>query len=566
MSELTPKQQRLLEKAEKFSTSKEFASAESFLNLEDKVDTIAQNVDTKLNSLSEELKKKLESELVLEIDKEELKGDKGDQGEKGDKGDKGDKGEKGDTTIVEKVIEKTEVIIKERPIELVREIRIKELPDEISRKIRNLENEGKGIKANAAEIKTLQNRTQLLNQIVSSRQSSGGSQNLQQVTDEGSTTTNTITAGGFIGDGSGLTNLPLSDYLTEADYADIKRQGVVDRAETTFAFDGTNTFTLTSVGANWSYYRDGLKYTITGNKTVVIPGTPIAAGTWYIYIDDTIGTLSASQTVWTLLDTKVPIATINFNDSLTPKYWTSDERHSSLIDGYMQFYLHNVDGARSLNTPSLTGYIPDTDTNVAKTFAISAGTLVDQDIIHSLASLPDPDGTATDYVVWYRTGVSTWEWKLSNMPFLYNTSTNWIQYDNGGTPTDLTGGGGALRRWTNSYLLLTNKSGASRFVITPGRGVFTYLDAAKAESVSTFAWDGFPIAESVIVYQLTWSTLTSTSQGQCRLAAEPTLVNISTVTNNSSGAGTDHNTLSNLQGGTLGEYYHIHQGLTEVTK
>jgi hypothetical protein len=34
-------------------------------------------------------------------------------------------------------------------------------------------------------------------------------------------------------------------------------------------------------------------------------------------------------------------------------------------------------------------------------------------------------------------------------------------------------------------------------------------------------------------------------------------VNISTVTNNSSGAGTDHNTLSNLQGGTIGEYYHI---------
>ncbi len=65
------------------------------------------------------------------------------------------------------------------------------------------------------------------------------------------------------------------------------------------------------------------------------------------------------------------------------------------------------------------------------------------------------------------------------------------------------------------------------------------------------------MAESVIAYQLTWSTVTSTSQGKCRLAANPTLVNISTVTNNSSGAGTDHNTLSNLQGGTIGEYYHL---------
>lgn len=163
----------------------------------------------------------------------------------------------------------------------------------------------------------------------------------------------------------------------------------------------------------------------------------------------------------------MPIFTVNWDNTATPKYWTSDERHSALIDGYMQYYLHNVDGARSLNTPTLADYTINTDTNAAKTFSITAGTLVDQDIVHSLASLPDPNGTATDYVVWYRTGASAWTWKLSNMPFLYNTGTNWIQYDNGGTATDLTGGGGALARYTNSYLLLTNKSDASRFVITP---------------------------------------------------------------------------------------------------
>jgi GNAT superfamily N-acetyltransferase len=75
MSELTPKQIRLLEKAKKFGTSKELATAESFMELEEKVDQIAESVDTRLNSLSEELKKKLESELVLEIDREELKGE-----------------------------------------------------------------------------------------------------------------------------------------------------------------------------------------------------------------------------------------------------------------------------------------------------------------------------------------------------------------------------------------------------------------------------------------------------------------------------------------------------------
>ena len=345
--------------------------------------------------------------------------------------------------------------------------------------------------------------------------------------------------------------------FTKNDFADIKRQGITDRAETTIAFDGTNTFTITPTATQWSYYRSGYKYTVTGAKSVVITGSPIAAGTWFIYIDDTIGTLTASQTVWTFQDTKVPIAAINFNNALTPKFWISDERHSISIDRFMQYYLHFVDGARSLNTPTLSGYTLNTDTNVSKTFGISAGTLIDQDIVHQLPLLTDPDGTATDYAVWYRSAIGTWEWKLSNMPFLYNTSTNWIQYDNDGTATDLSGGAGGLTRWTNSYLLLTNKAGAARFIIVPGREVFTTLAAAKAESISEFDWTGFPLEESVIAYQLTWTTITSTSQGKCRLADTPTLVNISTITNNSSGAGTDHNTLSNLQGGTLGEYYHI---------
>jgi len=338
---------------------------------------------------------------------------------------------------------------------------------------------------------------------------------------------------------------------------DINRQGIVSRTETTIAFDGTNTFTITPTATTWSYYRLGIKYTITGAKSVVITGSPIADGTWFICIDSTDGSLSASQTVWTLTDGKVPIASINFNNALTPKYWLADERHTAVIDNYMQYYLHNVDGARSLNTPTLAGYTVNTDTNVAKTFSISAGTLVDQDYVHNLPLLADPDGTAADYVVWYRTAPTVWAWKASNMPFAYNTGTDWIQYDVSGTMTDATGGAGGNIRFVNSYLLLTNKEGASRFTIVSGRGIFTTLAAAQAESIGTFDWTNFPIQESVIAYQLTWTTTTSTSQGKCRLAATPTLVNISTVTNNSSGAGTDHNTLSNLQGGTIGEYYHV---------
>ena len=56
----------------------------------------------------------------------------------------------------------------------------------------------------------------------------------------------------------------------------------------------------------------------------------MATGHWHIYIDATDGTLTASLTDWTLLDSKVPVASLQFNNALTPKYWLADERHTVL--------------------------------------------------------------------------------------------------------------------------------------------------------------------------------------------------------------------------------------------
>lgn len=340
---------------------------------------------------------------------------------------------------------------------------------------------------------------------------------------------------------------------------DINRQGFVDLTETSLSFnDSTYQFTLTDTGSGWSYYRSGLRYTISGNKTVTLAGSPPTSGLYYIYIDATDGTLTASGTEWTLLDSKVPVASIDWNNSLTPKYWLSDERHTIGFDSKLHWYIHTLEGAKLATVPTLAGYTLDTDTDTAKTFSISACTLVDQDIAHNIALLTDPDGTSTDYVIYYRTGASTWQWIASAMPFPYNigNANNWIQWDNAGTLTDATGGAGSAARWVNSYLLITNMTGAARHVIVPGRAIYTSLANAQSENITGFTWDGFEITEAVIAYRLTWSTITSTSKGQCQLAAVAQ-INISTVTNVSSGAGVDHNSLSNLQGGTTSEYYHL---------
>lgn len=351
----------------------------------------------------------------------------------------------------------------------------------------------------------------------------------------------------------------LTTLLTKTQFADIYRQGFLNLTETTISFDGTNTFTLADAGAGWSYYRAGIKYTISGNKTVNLTASPPAtAAHYHIYIDATNGTLTCSDQDWTLLDTKVPVASIHWNNSLTPKYHMADERHTALIDQKMQYILHATQGAYPITTPTLTGYTLNSDVNADKTFQISASVILDQDVRTDLALLADPNGTNTNYVVWYRTGASTWAWKKSNMPFVYNVgnTNDWIQWDNGGTMTNATGGAGALTRWVNSYLLMSNMQGDSRYYFVSGRAIFTTLAAAQSEAVTAFTWTGLDIAEAVIVYRLTWSTITSTSQGKCRLVAV-NQIKVSTVTNASSGAGTDHNTLTNLQGGTTSQYYHL---------
>jgi hypothetical protein len=340
---------------------------------------------------------------------------------------------------------------------------------------------------------------------------------------------------------------------------DIKRQGFLNHTQTSLSFSGT-TLTLTDAGSGWSYYRQGVKYTISGNKTCALSaGT---AGLYYFYIDATDGTISCSavNTPWTLKDSKVPVATVWYNSTLTPTYWLADERHTAGWDIGLQYYVHRVMGARLATVPTLSGYTIDTDTLAAKCFAISACTLEDQDITFDVASLSDPSG-GTDYVVFYRTSASTWAWKASDAPFPYNigNTNNRIQWDNGGTMTNSTGGTGGSTRWVNSYLLVTNKTGAARFIIVPGRAIFTSLAAAQSESIADWSWAGFDVDEAIICYRLTWACRNEASSvaGKCELDVAPQQLNLSVATNASSGAGTDHETLANLLGGATNDHYHL---------
>ena len=355
-------------------------------------------------------------------------------------------------------------------------------------------------------------------------------------------------------DALGVINIPEYDNK----WVNTQRHGFVVNNIPDISFDPIGKiFTLTQPSI-WKYMRDGLEYEITGNKTVTV--TTIDDGVTYnhyITIDSTTGALIASTTVWDLDNTSVlPVAKISWNSSLTPKYQLADERHTCLIDKRMHAYLHATQGTKYESGGTLSNYTPLTDTNASKAVRIATAFISDEDLRFTLNALITPNGTLADYVVYYRES-TVWKWKASDMPFVYNTGTNTIQYDSGINMQDASG---SNNRYFNSYILFTNQvtpSYNSRFVIISGQGEFTSQANAQAESIKAMQLTGLPIYEWVAMYQITWRyASTNTSKGKVIMQVAPVLINTS-VANVSVPNTFAHNVLTGLQGGTVNEYYHI---------
>ena len=336
-------------------------------------------------------------------------------------------------------------------------------------------------------------------------------------------------------------------------FDDLGRFGFLNQTETSLSFDdSTYEVTLADSGSGWSYFRSGLKYTVSGDKSVRLvtaPAVPVDGTFYYIYIDADDGTLTCGTGAWTLNDTKVPVCTVKWHSGLTPKYLLSDERHSCLIDRRQHLKEHRTEGTKldSGGTPTGT-YALATDTDAAKAFGIAEAIIFDEDLRLVLSALAEPDGNTAVYPIVYRTGASTWAWELSAMPFRY-TDSGYIQYDASGTMTE-----GAGNKHYNTWLACCNIVGDYRFVIIHGHAEHSTAAAAYGESFP--ALTGFPTTEVVAVYQFTWaSSASDSSKGKCTLErARAVQINYIAATVTGTIA---HNTLAGLQGGTSNEYYHL---------
>jgi hypothetical protein len=122
--------------------------------------------------------------------------------------------------------------------------------------------------------------------------------------------------------------------------------GFIDRAESAISFDdGTQTLTISGTvgGSNFSYYIDGIKYTISGSKTATISG----GGLHFFYMDENEDLLSTTTfTVDTLLKSNAYTAAIYWDDTDNKHVYFGEERHSVMWDWNIHAYTHLTEGTK----------------------------------------------------------------------------------------------------------------------------------------------------------------------------------------------------------------------------
>jgi len=322
--------------------------------------------------------------------------------------------------------------------------------------------------------------------------------------------------------------------------------GFINRTDSTLYYDATTaTF---AISGNYAVYLGGNKFLKTGDSATLTP----AYGTQYIYYVYNTGDFTVSPTLFNIAK-DAPVAYVFFNDGATDSF-LAEERHGITMDGVTHQYLHRTVGSKYVSGMMLGDYILNSDTVANNKYSISEGTFYDEDILNEIPALPDNG----PYNIFYRTGASgNWTWsKTQAYPYLINAnSIRYNQFTGGSWQlTDIT----TSNRWVNYYVFATNAiTPGFEYIIIPGQAIYTSLTLAKGESVANLSLGNLPFAEIVPVARVThqFSTGYATANGRARIVAVASLTATSFVS--AIATASNHNSLSGLQGGVAGEYYHL---------
>lgn len=304
---------------------------------------------------------------------------------------------------------------------------------------------------------------------------------------------------------------------------------------------GTRKVTLTPTLASFDIYVRGTKITTTGVHESVAHGA--TAGNYYYYHD-------GSSFVWSTdpwpFD-EAPICYVIWLGADGVGYF---ELHTTSRDPNIHRVLHFSQGTQVQTRGAITGYTPSTDSDAGVTYAIAETVILDEDIQYTLTELAD----GGPYTIWWRTTAGAWTYtEGATLPFKYGTYPQWNRISDF-TLVDL-----ASLAYCNYYVFATPAlETQQQFIIVPGQASYSSLAGAQAESVAGLSFGTLPFQEIAPMYKITLRARnTYGGTAKCMIEAVETLVGtrVSVVSTQVS----NHNALTGLQGGTVGEYYHLTQ-------
>jgi hypothetical protein len=328
--------------------------------------------------------------------------------------------------------------------------------------------------------------------------------------------------------------------------------GFVNRTTSTMAFgvDSSTTFSIEPTGAFYDIYLRGQRYFIDSSTSINITDVE---GMHYIYFNSA-GVLSHTTT-WTidLIYIYAYVAAIYWDATNKVATYVGDERHGIIMDGATHYNLHNSRGTVYLDGLGIGDLVADGtgSLNTEAEFSVSAGTIVDEDII---TSIPIKTVPAQVHMFHKSGGGGVWRSEAaSNYPVI-NTGSGrmgWNQ-NNAGTwqMTEATEG-----YYTLTHIFATNDFDNSRKIIgIAGQSEYATLTEAReasAQEINNMALAGLPFAEFVAVASFifqTSSSYTNTSKASLRSVGDGSdyldwrYAKISAVP----GVVTDHGSLSGL--------------------
>lgn len=332
--------------------------------------------------------------------------------------------------------------------------------------------------------------------------------------------------------------------LEDINYVENEPTGFENRADSTISYNPTTR--VFSISGNYNVWLDAVKYSKTGDSTTLTA----TYGVQFIKYGAG-GVFSVSNTPWSLNE-DAPIAYAFFNSGATDSF-IAEERHGITMDGVTHRYLHFTQGARYRDGFGIGDYILNSDTPANNQYSVATGRFFDEDIENTVSALAN----GGPYNIFYRNGASgEWTWSRTEA-YPYFINANSIRYNQftGATwqLTDIT----TNNRWVNYYVFATNAlTSGFGIIIIPGQNIYTSLALAQAESVANLSLGDLPFQEIIAVGRIThqFSTGYANANGRARIVAVSSLLGQSVTIQQTV---TNHNGLGGLQGGTVGEYFHL---------